>query len=157
MWQLKIKRNLWILLTQIDSWNLELLPEFPGHIVHLIPVQAPIISLKTGAKKLSHSQIFIFTISLKFLGHSTYILVINDIITIEINIWKRNSTVKKIPIRAEFRPKFNAFDQSFDQFYCLFFSVEFPFHIFISMIITLCALFFTIFTVFLCIISFKIK
>jgi hypothetical protein len=26
-----------------------------------------------------------------------------------INIWKRNSTVKKIPIRAEFRPKFNAY------------------------------------------------
>jgi hypothetical protein len=54
-------------------------------------------------------------------------------INIEINIWKRNSTVKNFPIRAEFRSVFNAFDQSFDQFYCLFFSVEFLFHIFISM------------------------
>ncbi len=53
---------------------------------------------------------------------------------IEINIWKRNSTVKNFPIRTEFRRKFNAFDQSFDQFYCLFFSVEFLFHIFISMV-----------------------
>ncbi len=39
---------------------------------------------------------------------------------IEINIWKRNSTVKNFPIRTEFRSVFNAFDQSFDQFYCLF-------------------------------------
>ncbi len=53
---------------------------------------------------------------------------------IEINIWKRNSTVKNFPIRTEFRSVFNAFDQSFDQFYCLFFSVEFLFHIFISMV-----------------------
>jgi hypothetical protein len=54
-------------------------------------------------------------------------------LVIEINIWKSNSTVKNFPIRTEFRSVFNAFDQSFDQFYCLFFSVEFLFHIFISM------------------------
>jgi hypothetical protein len=59
--------------------------------------------------------------------------VMNRSQPIEINIWKRNSTVKNFPIRTEFRSVFNAFDQSFDQFYCLFFSVEFLFHIFISM------------------------
>jgi hypothetical protein len=35
---------------------------------------------------------------------------------IEINIWKRNSTVEKFPIRPELRSVFNTFDQSFDLF-----------------------------------------
>jgi hypothetical protein len=43
------------------------------------------------------------------------------IFVIEINIWKRNSTVEKFPIRPEFRSVFNAFDQSFDQFLLSYF------------------------------------
>jgi hypothetical protein len=80
--QIKITRKFWNYLPNSKDFFMMHLPEFPGHIVHLNLAQVPLISLKIDAKKLSHSQIFIFTNSLKFLGHSTCILVLNYFITL---------------------------------------------------------------------------
>jgi hypothetical protein len=80
--KLKLPENSGIYLPNSEDFFMMHLPEFPGHIFHLNLAQVPLISLKIDAKNLSHSQIFIFTNSLKFLGHSTCILVLNYFITL---------------------------------------------------------------------------